>query len=327
MEDLPFIPSLRRRGKRGGYKFTATCSTMSLNIPNLERNKFLAPFTTYKIGGPSDLFVEVHTIDELTHALSEARCSRIPFFLLGCGANILFTDKGFRGLVIRNLANKVTILDNNKILAESGVIITDLIEQCKDLGLSGLEHFSDIPSTVGGAMWQNLHFLSPDRKRTVFIEEIVQTSRILTEEGQFHTVGVDYFQFGYDRSILQVRKDVVIEVAFQLSPKLKEEILQVIDANIAWRHAKQPLLAEFPSCGSVFKKIKDVGAGRLIDQAGLKGARIGGAEVSTKHANFIVNTGNASAADVLRLIKHVQEEVKRKLGYTLEPEITVIGER
>ncbi|MCR4320963.1 MAG: UDP-N-acetylmuramate dehydrogenase [Candidatus Brocadiaceae bacterium] len=299
---------------------------MSLNIPNLERNKLLAPFTTYKIGGPADLFVEVHTIDELTHALSEARCSRIPFFLLGCGANILFTDKGFRGLVIRNMANKVTILDNNKILAESGAIITDLIEQCKDLGLSGLEHFSDIPSTVGGAMWQNLHFLSPDRKRTVFIEEVVQTSRILTEQGQFHTVGVDYFQFGYDRSILQVRKDVVVEVTFQLSPKPKEEILQVIDANIAWRHAKQPLLAEFPSCGSIFKKIKAVGAGRLIEQAGLKGKRIGGAEVSRKHANFIVNTGNAKAADVLELIKYVQEEVKRKLGYELEPEITVIGE-
>ena len=301
-------------------------SSMSLNIPNLERNKFLAPFTTYKIGGLADLFVEVHTIDELVNALQEARRNGTPIFLLGCGANILFTDKGFRGLVIRNLANKVTILDDNKILAESGAIITDLIEQCKDLGLSGFEHFADIPSTVGGAMWQNLHFLSPDRKRTVFVEEIVQTSRIFTEEGEFRTVGADYFQFSYDKSILQVRKDVVLEVTFQLSPKPKEEIFGVIDANLAWRHAKQPLLAEFPSCGSVFKKIKDAGAGRLIDLAGLKGTRIGGAEVSPKHANFIVNTGNAKAADVLELIKYVQEEVKRKLGYTLETEITVIGE-
>ncbi|HHT9137412.1 MAG TPA: UDP-N-acetylmuramate dehydrogenase [Candidatus Wunengus sp. YC60] len=299
---------------------------MSLNIPNLERNKFLAPFTTYKIGGPADLFVEVHTIDELTHAVFEARREKIPFFLLGCGANILVTDKGFRGLIIRNLANKVTILDDNKILAESGAIITDLIEQSKNLGLSGFEHFADIPSTVGGAMWQNLHFLSPDRKRTVFIEEIVQTSRILTEEGQFLAVGVDYFQYGYDTSILQVRKDIVLEVTFQLRPKPKEEIFGVIDANIAWRRAKQPLLAEFPSCGSVFKKIEGIGAGRLIDQAGLKGKRIGGAEVSPKHANFIVNMGNAKAADVLELIKYVQEEVKRKSGHALETEITVIGE-
>jgi UDP-N-acetylmuramate dehydrogenase len=299
---------------------------MSLNIPNLEQNKFLAPFTTYKIGGPADLFVEVHTIDELVHALSEARRNRIPFFLLGCGANILFTDKGFRGLVIRNLANKVMILDNNKIWAESGAIISDLIEQSKYLGLSGFEHFVDIPSTVGGAMWQNLHFLSPDRKRTVLIEEIVHTSRILTEEGQFRTVGVDYFQFGYDRSILQVRKDVVLDVTFQLSQKPKEEIQAVIDANITWRHAKQPRLAEFPSCGSVFKKIEGIGAGRLIDKAGLKGKRIGGAEVSTKHANFIVNTGNAKASDVLQLIELVKKEVKQKLGYVLETEISVVGE-
>src|SRR3989339_881798 len=299
---------------------------MSLNIPNLERNKFLAPFTTYKIGGPADLFVEVHTIDELVNALSEARRSRIPFFLLGCGANILFTDKGFRGLVTRNRANKITFLDNGRVLAESGAIVDDLIVQCRDRGLSGFEHFVDIPSTIGGAMWQNLHFLSPDRKRTVFIEEIVQTSSILTEEWQFRTVGVDYFQFGYDRSILQRRKDIVLDVTFQLAPKSKEDIQKVMDENLAWRRAKQPLLEEYPSCGSVFKKIKDVGAGRLIEQAGLKGARIGGAEGSTKHANFIVNMGNAKASDVLQLIELVKKEVKQKLGYELETEISVIGE-
>ncbi len=299
---------------------------MLLNIPNLERNKILAPFTTYKIGGPADLFVEVHTIDALVNALQEARRNRIPFFLLGCGANILVTDKGFRGLVIRNLANKITLLDKDRVLAESGVIVGNLIEQCRDCGLSGLEHFVDIPSTVGGAMWQNLHFLSPDRKRTVLIEEIVHTSRILTEEGRFRTVGVDYFQFDYDKSILQKRQDIVLDVTFQLTPKTKEEIQAVIDANIAWRRAKHPLLAEFPSCGSVFKKIEGVGAGRLIEQAGLKGMRIGGAEVSTKHANFIVNTGNAKASDILQLIKLVQDEVKRKSGYSLETEIAVVGE-
>jgi UDP-N-acetylmuramate dehydrogenase len=299
---------------------------MSLNIPNLERNRLLAPFTTYKIGGTADLFVEVHTIDELTHALSEARREGIPFFLLGCGANILFTDKGFRGLVIRNRANKIKFLGNGRVTAESGTIVDDLIEQSKDLGLSGFEHFVDIPSTVGGAMWQNLHFLSPDRKRTVFIEKIVQTSRIFTEEGQFRTVGIDYFQFSYDKSVLQRRKDIVLDVTFQLAPKSKEDIQKVMDENLAWRHAKQPLLAEFPSCGSVFKKIEGIGAGRLIDKAGLKGKRIGGAEVSTKHANFIVNMGNAKASDVLQLIELVKKEVKQKLGYELETEISVIGE-
>ncbi len=299
---------------------------MLLNIPNLEKNKLLAPFTTYKIGGPADLFVVVHTIDELIHALFEARRNAIPFFLLGCGANILVTDKGFRGLVIRNLANKVAFSDNGKVVAESGAIIADLIEQCCRRGLSGFEHFVGIPSTVGGALWQNLHFLSPDRKRTVFIEEIVRSSCVLTEEGQFCTVGVDYFQFSYDKSILQKRKDIVLDVTFQLSARQKEEIRAIMDTNMAWRNVKQPQLSEYPSCGSVFKKIKDIGAGRLIEQAGLKGLRIGAAEVSGRHANFIVNTGNATAADVLELIRFVQREVKQKLGFVLETEITVIGE-
>lgn len=299
---------------------------MSLNIPNLERNKLLAPFTTYKIGGHADLFVEVYTIDELIHAVSEALYNGIPFFLLGYGANILVTDKGFRGLMIRNAANKITFSGTDKVITESGAVVADLIEKCCDCGLSGFEHFVGIPSTVGGAMWQNLHFLSPDRKRTVFIEEIVQTSRILTEEGQFCTVGVEYFQFDYDKSILQKRKDIVLDVTFKLSPRQKEEIRAVMDANMAWRNDRQPQLAEYPSCGSVFKKIKDIGAGRLIEQVGLKGMRIGGAEVSGKHANFIVNTGNATAADVLQLIRCIQEEVKLKLGYTLETEITVVGE-
>ncbi|MDO8132198.1 MAG: UDP-N-acetylmuramate dehydrogenase, partial [Candidatus Brocadiales bacterium] len=198
--------------------------------------------------------------------------------------------------------------------------------QSKDLGLSGFEHFVDIPSTVGGAMWQNLHFLSPDRKRTIFIEEIVEKSKILKEEGSVCEVGVDYFQFSYDKSVLQRRKDIVLDVTFQLAPKSKEDIQKVMDENLAWRHAKQPLLAEFPSCGSVFKKIEGIGAGRLIDKAGLKGKRIGGAEVSTKHANFIVNMGNAKASDVLQLIELVKKEVKQKLGYELETEISVIGE-
>lgn len=300
---------------------------MPLNIPNLEKNKILAPFTTYKIGGQTDLFVEVSTVDDMVNAVLEARRNRIPVFILGCGSNILITDKGFRGLVVHNLTNRVTFTGNNKIVAESGVIITDLIEQCLLRGLSGLEHFAGIPGTVGGAMWQNLHFLSPDRQRTVLIGEVVRAGRILTAEGDIRTVDADYFEFGYDSSILQKRSDVVLDVTFQLNQKPKAEIQAVISSNLAWRSDKQPPLTEYPSCGSVFKKIKDGGAGRLIEQAGLKGMRIGGAEVSKKHANFIVNTANARADDVIQLIQRVQKEVKQKLGYTLETEIKIIGER
>ncbi len=300
---------------------------MPLNIPNLEKNKILAPFTSYKIGGQADLFVAVRTATDLINAVLEARRNRIPVFLLGCGSNILVTDKGFRGLVVHNLTSRVQFIGNGTIVAESGVIITDLIEQCLQRGLSGLEHFAGIPGTVGGAMWQNLHFLSPDRQRTILIGKVVKAGCILSAEGDISPVDVGYFEFGYDTSILQQRSDVVLDVTFQLIQKPKEEIQAVISSNLAWRNDKQPPLAEYPSCGSVFKKIKDIGAGRLIDQAGLKGMRIGGAEVSKKHANFIVNTGNARADDVIQLILHIQSEVKRKLGYNLETEINIIGER
>ncbi|MEK6620889.1 MAG: UDP-N-acetylmuramate dehydrogenase, partial [Planctomycetota bacterium] len=290
-------------------------------------NKILAPFTSYKIGGQADLFVAVRTIDDLINAVLEARRNRVPVFLLGCGSNILITDKGFRGLVVRNLTSRVQFIGDGIIVAESGVIITDLIEQCLQRGVSGLEHFAGIPGTVGGAIWQNLHFLSPDRQHTILIGKVVKAGRILSEEGDVRPVDVDYFEFGYDTSILQKRSDVVIDVTFQLIQKPKEEIQAVISSNLTWRNDKQPPLAEYPSCGSVFKKIKDIGAGRLIDQAGLKGLRIGGAEVSRKHANFIVNTGNARADDVIQLIRHIQNEVKQKLGYNLETEIKIIGER
>ncbi|MDR4509413.1 MAG: UDP-N-acetylmuramate dehydrogenase [Candidatus Brocadiaceae bacterium] len=300
---------------------------MKLNIPNLEENKTLSPFTTYQIGGPADFFVEVHAVSELTHALSEARRNTIPLFLLGCGANILVTDKGFRGLVVRNRADRITFIDNDRVVAESGATISGLLDQCRSRGLSGFEHFVDIPSTVGGAMWQNLHFLTPDRERMTYIEEIVCASRILTQEGASSAVGVDYFQFGYDRSILQERKDIVLDVTFQLKRKQKDEITSVMDANRAWRRERQPQLPEYPSCGSVFRKIDGIGAGRLIEKAGLKGVRVGGAEISRKHANFIINADNARASDILELIQYVQDVVKRKSGYVLETEITVIGER
>lgn len=299
---------------------------MPLNIPNLEKNKTLAPFTTYKIGGPADWFVEAYTIEEVLHAVSEAKHANIPYFLLGCGANILFADKGFRGLVIRNRANKTAFHGKNKVVAESGALIADLITLCYERSLSGFEHFMDIPGTVGGAMWQNLHFLSPDRKRMMFISEIVCGSRVLTEGGNIQTVDVDYFRFGYDTSILHKQKDVVLDVTFHLSQKPKPEIKSVMDSNLEWRKERQPQLAEYPSCGSVFKKIEGIGAGRLIEQADLKGMRIGGAEISRKHANFIVNLGNAKAMDVLALIHYVQKEVKQKFGYALDTEITVVGE-
>lgn len=293
----------------------------------IKRNVTLAPFTTYKIGGPADYFFEAETTDELVNAVLWAKKQKLEYFVLGRGANILFTDKGFRGLVIHNIAKKIEFLEHNLVKAESGVVMADLILATRDKCLSGLEHFIDIPSTIGGAIWQNLHFLSPDRSKTVYISDVLDSARILTEEGHVTNVEADYFRFGYDQSVLHDRDDIVLDATFQLKPASKEDIEAVMAANLAWRREKQPPLNEYPSCGSVFKKIEGAGAGRLIDQAGLKGTTIGRAQISPNHANFIVNLGGATAKDVLDLIILAQDEVKRKFGFELEPEISVVGEK
>lgn len=302
----------------------------ALGEDRLRRDVPLGPFTTFKIGGPADLLYEARTADELARAVLAARESGLPFFLLGLGANILIGDRGFRGLVILNLARAIEVLpEEGRIRAESGTVVwPDLIETAIAHGLSGLEHYVGIPSTVGGALWQNLHFLAPApaRERTMFIAEVTESADLLTEEGERRTVDVDYFEFGYDTSILHHRKDIVLAATFRLTPDDPDTMHRIVRENLAWRHERHPPLDTEPSAGSIFKKIEGIGAGRLIDECGLKGHRIGGAMVTRRHANIFINAGGATAADVRALIAHVQEVVRERTGYSLEPEISFIGE-
>ncbi len=296
----------------------------------LRRDVLLGPLTTFQIGGPADVLLEAATADELADAILIARAHAAPFFLLGLGANILIGDRGFRGLVIHNRARAVHIApEEGRLTAESGAVIyPDLIHAAVGRGLSGLEHYAGIPSTVGGALWQNLHFLSPppERARTMFIAEVVEGADLLTEEGARRSVEAAYFRFGYDYSILHDRRDIVLAATFRLAPGDPEQMRAVMEANLAWRRERHPPLASEPSAGSIFKKIEGIGAGRLIDGCGLKGVRIGGAEITRRHANIMINRGGATAADVQALIAHVQETVARETGYRLETEIAFIGE-
>ncbi|MES3630987.1 MAG: UDP-N-acetylmuramate dehydrogenase [Longimonas sp.] len=297
---------------------------------SLQRNVPLAPYTTFKIGGPADLFWEVHSADELATALQIARTLDVPHHVLGTGANLVIGDYGVRGLVIRNAANGLQIdRDAHQLRVGSGAIMyPDVIHAAVDAGLSGLEHYVGIPSTVGGALWQNLHFLSPapERERTMFIEEVVHAADILTEEGERRTVGVDYFDYGYDYSILHDRNDIVLSATFQLAPGSREQMRRIMEENLEWRALRHPPLDTEPSVGSIFKKIEGVGAGRLIDGCGLKGVRVGMAEVTHRHANIFVNRGGATAADVCALIAHVQQTVEEETGYHLDTEITFVGQ-
>ena len=292
---------------------------------NIQHNVLLAPYTTFHIGGSADEFIVVYTADELVEAVAYAKKKNIPYFILGAGANIVISDKGFRGLVIKNEAKAYT-LDDTRITAESGVVMSDLIGFTAKKGLSGFEDFAGIPSTVGGALWQNLHFLSSDRTKTNLIGDLVEKAEIVTEEGERKIVGKDYFGFGYDKSILHTRKDVVLSVTFLLKKEDSTKIENTIDENLKWREEKHPENAMHCSAGSVFKKLEGYGAGRLIEKVGLKGYQIGGAKISEKHANFIINTGNAKASEVMELINLVREKVKAELGLQMEPEIGFVGE-
>jgi UDP-N-acetylmuramate dehydrogenase len=298
-----------------------------LGTDRLRRSVPLAPFTTFRIGGPADLFYEARSARELATAVTAARELEVPYFLLGAGANILVGDGGFRGLVIRNASDRVEFLDDHRVRADSGVMVYhDLIQACFSRGLGGLHHFVGIPSTVGGAIWQNLHFLSPDRERTVFVEEVVEECALLTEEGTERVVGLDYLKFGYDYSILHERDDIVLTVTFRLEPAPQGLLLDQIRENLQWRDDRHPDLWLYPSAGSIFQKLEGIGAGRLIDECGLKGHVHGNAQIFHRHANIIVNLGGATARQVRELIEFAQTTVERELGYRLEPEIGFIGE-
>ena len=301
----------------------------ALSEERLELGVPLAPLTTFRIGGPADLLYRAQTPDELAEAVLVAREANVPYFVLGRGANILFADNGFRGLVIRSEVGGIEFLDDIRVKAGAGVeTFPDLIDATVARSLGGLHHFVGIPSTVGGALWQNLHFLAPapTRERTLFIEEVLESAEILTEKGERKTVGVDYFEFGYDESILQTTNDIVLSATFQLEANPVEDLRRVIRENLEWRDTKHPDLWLYPCVGSIFQKIDGIGAGRLIDECGLKGKVHGAAEIFHKHANIIVNLGGATATEVCYLINLARDTVARETGYELIQEISLVGD-
>ena len=288
----------------------------------------LGQYTTFRIGGPADFFYEATSADDLAGAVMAARDIHIPYFVLGLGANILVGDKGFRGLVIRNIGSATEFRGDGRVRVESGAVMAKLIPQAVEKNWSGLEHYVGIPSTVGGAVWQNLHFLSPApaRERTMFIAEVVESCELLGADGSRRVALKDEMAFGYDTSLLHAGNDVALAVNFQLERGDSAVMHRIMQENLSWRGGKHPWLEYHPSAGSIFQKIEGVGAGRLVEQVGLKGHRIGGAQFSHIHANIMVNLGGATAKNVRDLIALAQSRVEEQLGYKLKPEIGFIGE-
>jgi UDP-N-acetylmuramate dehydrogenase len=277
----------------------------------------MARHTTFKIGGPADLAVVPEDADDLKAALHFARSRGLPVFVLGSGSNTLVRDGGIRGMVILPEKFQDLAREGDEVTAGAGVRISRLLAFCCKQGLAGLEFLSGVPGTVGGAVWGNAGAWGGATAERLARVDLV------TEEGDDLLLGRDVIPFAYRFSGFP-KGAVIVRATFALKPGDPTAIRQRISRWLVQRNASQPV--EFRSAGSIFKNPPGEYAGRLVDSAGVKGTRIGGAKISEKHGNFFVNLGEAQAADVLALVELARERVRATAGIELELEIRVVGE-
>lgn len=292
----------------------------SENVGKILINEPLANHTTWKIGGPADVLVQPESKEALISCMRLVYQYHIPYFIIGRGSNLLVKDRGIRGVVVK-LGEGLDYLHikNELVTAGAGYSFIKLATMVGKEGLTGLEFAGGIPGTVGGAVYMNAGAHGSD------VSRVLQTAEIIFEDGSLEKLSNEDLHFSYRTSILQEeRKGVCLEAIFKLGKKNRKEILQEMSTHKDYRRNTQPL--QQPCCGSVFRNPKPHSAGRLIEEAGLKGFRVGDAQISLLHANFIVNLGNASASDVLTLIKHIQNTIHGKFGVHMHPEVQVVGE-
>jgi UDP-N-acetylmuramate dehydrogenase len=288
----------------------------------------LAPFTTFKVGGPAEWLVETRTGDELTSVLKLAHERQVPVTLLGGGSNVLVADAGVRGLVVRPRGGAVVRIDDTRIRADGAVTINGLVRWTINHGAAGVEAWAGTPGTVGGAIFGNAHFGGR------LIGDLVVESRLARRDGTVVDVPAGAMGFGYDRSRLQASGEVLISAVFRVSAGDAAALRATARESLAYRKRTQPL--DTPSAGCIFQNpapgvdaVPDGipwSAGALVDRAGLKGAAIGGARVSPTHGNFIVNEGAATAVEIKRLIEECRAAVRAKFGVELREEIVYVGD-
>jgi UDP-N-acetylmuramate dehydrogenase len=294
----------------------------------VRREATLAPFTTFRIGGPAELLAEVRSAEEALLALRLAREAGVPLTWLGGGSNVLIGDGGVRGLVVRWHGGRVETAAADRVRAEAGVTLNGLVRYTIGHGLAGLAEWAGTPGTVGGAVHGNAHFQGRP------ISGIVASVEIAATDGTVREVEVREMEFGYDRSRLQRTGEVALRASFRTGPGDPDALRAVARASLAFRKRTQPLAR--PSAGCVFQNPDPAAvalpegvpfsAGALVDRAGLKGASCGAARVSTVHANFVVNEGGATARDVAALVDRMRDAVATRFGVVLEEEIVRLGE-
>ena len=278
----------------------------------------MSKYTSFKIGGPAECLIKVETSEELKAILKEATKQNIPLTIIGNGSNILVSDEGIKGIVLK-IEISTFELDNQttKLKVGSGVKLAYIAQKCLKEELAGFEFASGIPGTIGGAIRMNAGAHGKEMK------DVVTSITYMDEEGQIHTIQNEEAKFEYRKSMFTQNKDyIILEVEIQLEKGNAEEIQAKMTEYATYRKEKQPI--EYPSAGSTFKRGADFITAKLIDDCGLKGHQIGGAQISEKHAGFIINKDNATAEDVIKLMEYTKEQVYNKFGKVIEPEIEII---
>ncbi|MBF0714231.1 UDP-N-acetylmuramate dehydrogenase [Gemella sp. GH3] len=285
----------------------------------IKYNEPLKNYSYTKTGGSSDILIFIKSICDLANIIKFAKEEHIQLTILGNGSNVLISDKGIRGItVITSKLNKIEILDDYIVSCEAGVTLHELTQFLINNSLSNLEFACGIPGSVGGAIYMNAGAYGGE------VKDVVIKVETIDKDGNIKLYSNDDMHFSYRHSIIQENSDIITKVYFQLKPENKQTIIdKVLELN-KLRAEKQPL--EYPSCGSVFKRPEGYFAGKLIQDAGCQGLIVGGAQVSTKHAGFMVNINNATCDDYKKLIKLVQQNVFEKFNVELEREVKIIGE-
>lgn len=290
------------------------------NENQVMENALMKDHTYFKIGGPVDLLVTPTTIEEVQKIIQLCVNARIPYMVIGNGTNLLVADKGIRGVVIKIAESfKGYSVKDNTMTAAAGNLLSTLSKVAMENNLGGFEFASGIPGTIGGAIVMNAGAYGGEMK------DVVTSVTFIDEKGIINKVAHEEMAFEYRKSAISGTKRIVLEVEMTFESKDASDIKKIIDELTVKRTTKQPL--EMPSAGSTFKRPPNNFAGKLIDDAGLRGLRHGDAQISEKHCGFVVNRGNATAHEVETLIKIVQKTVYDQFGIMLEPEVKIIGER
>ena len=288
------------------------------DINDIKIDEKLSEYVNFKVGGPADILLIPNSKEQVIKSIKICKENNIPFYLIGNGSNILVRDGGFRGVVLSLKNVKNIYVDGEKIEAECGVMLKEVSDKAIENSLTGFEFACGIPGTIGGAVFMNAGAYDGE------ISKVIESAEVIDENCNIIRLSREELDFGYRSSLVMKKGYTVLSAVFKLEKGQVKTIKELIEDLTNKRESKQP--REYPSAGSTFKRPTGYFAGKLIQDAGLKGYSIGGAAVSEKHSGFVINKGNATAKDITDLIKHIQDEVKKQFGVDLHPEVRIIGE-